>query len=67
MAVGNTFGATALASYGGFWISFAIVFTPGGFQILDAYETMDGSTAKGESEFYTVLSFYLFVSSTRMQ
>jgi len=34
MAVGNTFGATALSSYGGFWISFAIVLTPGGFQIV---------------------------------
>ena len=33
MAVGNTFGATALSSYGGFWISFAIILTPGGFQI----------------------------------
>lgn len=28
MAVGNTFGATALSSYGGFWISFAIVLIP---------------------------------------
>lgn len=25
MAVGNTFGATALSSYGGFWIAFAIL------------------------------------------
>ncbi|KAF2201514.1 GPR/FUN34 family protein-like protein [Delitschia confertaspora ATCC 74209] len=33
MAVGNTFGATALSSYGGFWISFAIILTPGGFGI----------------------------------
>jgi len=33
MAVGNTFGATALSSYGGFWISFAIILTPGGFAI----------------------------------
>jgi len=33
MAVGNTFGATALSSYGGFWLSFAIILTPGGFQI----------------------------------
>jgi len=33
MAVGNTFGATALSSYGGFWISFGIALTPGGFQI----------------------------------
>ncbi|WFD36901.1 Meiotically up-regulated protein 86 protein [Malassezia cuniculi] len=29
MAVGNTFGATALSSYGGFWISFALLLTPG--------------------------------------
>jgi succinate-acetate transporter protein len=36
MAVGNTFGATALSSYGGFWISFAIVLTPGGFGIVSS-------------------------------
>jgi len=28
MAVGNTFGATALSSYGGFWISIGIILTP---------------------------------------
>jgi succinate-acetate transporter protein len=28
MAVGNTFGATALSSYGGFWIAYAIMLTP---------------------------------------
>ncbi|RFU32539.1 hypothetical protein B7463_g3794, partial [Scytalidium lignicola] len=39
MAVGNTFGATALSSYGGFWLSFAIVLTPGGFDIQAAYAT----------------------------
>ena len=31
--MGNTFGATALSSYGGFWIAVAIIFTPGGFDI----------------------------------
>ncbi|KAJ6110624.1 hypothetical protein N7486_002859 [Penicillium sp. IBT 16267x] len=36
MAVGNTFGATALSSYGGFWLSFAVVLTPGGFQIVES-------------------------------
>ncbi|KAI1099677.1 GPR1/FUN34/yaaH family-domain-containing protein [Jackrogersella minutella] len=36
MAVGNTFGATALSSYGGFWISYAIVLTPG-FNVLGEY------------------------------
>ena len=37
MAAGNTFGATALSSYGGFWISFAILLTPGGFDIAAQY------------------------------
>jgi hypothetical protein len=39
MAVGNTFGATALSSYGGFWIAYAIISTPGGFDIAAAYGT----------------------------
>jgi len=51
MAVGNTFGATALSSYGGFWIAFAIVLTPGGFEI----ETSLASTG----QFYN--SFGLFL------
>lgn len=37
IALGNTFGGTALSSYGGFWISIAIVLTPGGFAIEEAY------------------------------
>jgi len=37
MAIGNTFGATALSSYGGFWISWAIIQTNGVFGIVDAY------------------------------
>lgn len=41
MAVGNTFGATALSSYGGFWISFGIVLTPGGFEIVSQIEAAD--------------------------
>lgn len=55
MAVGNTFGATALSSYGGFWISFAIVLTPGGFDIVAAY------TAGGN--FDISFGFFLFVRS----
>jgi len=54
MAVGNTFGATALSSYGGFWISFAIVLTPGGFQIVDAYAANNGTT------FNYAFGFFLF-------
>jgi len=38
MAVGNTFGATALSSYGGFWIGTAIILTPGGFEIMSSLE-----------------------------
>ena len=30
MALGNTFGATAFSSYGGFWLSFAIALAPAG-------------------------------------
>lgn len=42
MAVGNTFGATALSSYGGFWIAFGIILTPGGFEIV---QSLGGVTA----------------------
>ena len=55
MAVGNTFGATALSSYGGFWISFAIILTPGGFQIVSQLE------AKSATAFYDEFGLYLMV------
>lgn len=55
MAVGNTFGATALSSYGGFWISFAIVLTPGGFDIVAGYS---GTTAK-TNDFNNAFGFFL--------
>ena len=44
MAVGNTFGATALSSYGGFWLAYAIILTPGGFGIVAAYATKNPTT-----------------------
>lgn len=53
MAVGNTFGATALSSYGGFWLSFGIALTPGGFGIGDAYMTAGDS-------FDYAFGFFLF-------
>jgi succinate-acetate transporter protein len=55
MAVGNTFGATALSSYGGFWISFAIVLTPGGFDIVAAYQT----PTSGVNDFTNAFGFFL--------
>ncbi|KAI0442020.1 gpr fun34 family protein [Xylaria telfairii] len=51
MAVGNTFGATALSSYGGFWISYAIILTPS-FGVLAAYSDAPAETA-------SVLGFFL--------
>lgn len=58
MAVGNTFGATALSSYGGFWLSFAIILTPGGFDIVHTLEKADnGSPAM----FYDSFGLYLMV------
>jgi succinate-acetate transporter protein len=62
MAVGNTFGATALSSYGGFWISFAIVLTPGGFDIVASYATKDASgaaTGAGVDDFTNAFGFFL--------
>ncbi|KAH9892127.1 GPR1/FUN34/yaaH family-domain-containing protein, partial [Xylariomycetidae sp. FL2044] len=46
MAVGNTFGATALSSYGGFWIAYAILLTPG-FAALEAYSAAEEASALG--------------------
>lgn len=56
MAVGNTFGATALASYGGFWIGTAIILTPGGFEIMSSLE------ADSPAPFMNSFALYLFVS-----
>lgn len=60
MAVGNTFGATALSSYGGFWLSFAIILTPGGFQIEEAY-----TSAQSAAAFLDAFGFFLMVHPNR--
>jgi len=54
IALGNTFGATALSSYGGFWIGTAIILTPGGFEIASTLE------AESPSPFLDSFSLYLF-------
>ncbi|KAH6720592.1 GPR1/FUN34/yaaH family-domain-containing protein [Leptodontidium sp. 2 PMI_412] len=62
MAVGNTFGATALSSYGGFWLSLAIVLTPGGFQIVESYSTTDATgaaTGNGVNDFNNAFGYFL--------
>ncbi|KAG8908956.1 PAB-dependent poly(A)-specific ribonuclease subunit 3 [Tulasnella sp. 403] len=50
-ACGNTFGATAFSSYGGFWISFALIFIPDS-GIQEAY-------AGKEDQFHSALGIYL--------
>ncbi|KAL4400235.1 Meiotically up-regulated protein 86 protein [Malassezia pachydermatis] len=42
MAVGNTFGATAFGAYGSYWVSYAIILTPGGFHIKDTLVATEG-------------------------
>jgi len=54
MAVGNTFGATALSSFGGFWIAFGITLTPGGFNIIV------GGYGGLTPEFLNAFAFFLF-------
>ncbi|KAK5710607.1 Accumulation of DYads [Elasticomyces elasticus] len=41
LALGNTFGGFALSSYGGFWMSIAILLIPGGFEIEASYSQAD--------------------------
>jgi len=60
MAVGNTFGATALSSYGGFWISFAIILTPGGFAIESTIETAQNAKALLDSIGFFLMGWFIF-------
>lgn len=55
MAIGNTFGATALSSYGGFWISFGIILTPA-FNIPESY----ANAKTGVSNFDAGFALYLW-------
>lgn len=54
MATGNTFAATALSSYGGFWIALGIILTPG-FQMEELLGTRDFNISFG---------FFLLVRSS---
>ncbi|KAI9810046.1 MAG: hypothetical protein M1827_006744 [Pycnora praestabilis] len=62
MAVGNTFGATALSSYGGFWLSFAIILTPGGFDIEAQIEAAGGATAFLNSFGFFLMGWFIFTT-----
>ncbi|KAK1636337.1 GPR1/FUN34/yaaH family protein [Colletotrichum phormii] len=54
MAVGNTFGATALSSYGGFWIAYGILLTPNW-----GITATDGPYAANYSDHYSAVGFFL--------
>ncbi|KAL8940863.1 MAG: hypothetical protein Q9216_002583 [Gyalolechia sp. 2 TL-2023] len=62
MAVGNTFGATALSSYGGFWLSFAIILTPGGFQIEEAYVSQQSELAFFDAFGFFLMGWFIFTT-----
>lgn len=64
MAVGNTFGATTFSSYGAFWISYAILLTPKGFDIMGIMRDTEG----GHSSLQTVGIYYFgwFIFTTLM-
>ncbi|CAK7273176.1 Meiotically up-regulated protein 86 protein [Sporothrix epigloea] len=70
MAVGNTFGATALSSYGGFWISYAILLNPT-WDLLSAYAE-SGTTESALGFFltgwfiFTTIMLLLTLRSTLM-
>ncbi|KAG9258223.1 GPR1/FUN34/yaaH family-domain-containing protein [Emericellopsis atlantica] len=53
MAVGNTFGATALSSYGGFWIAYGLLLTPSPWGILEADGPYEGDTSSPVGFFLT--------------
>lgn len=66
MAVGNTFGATALSSYGGFWLSYAILMNPQ-WDLLAAYSTTEAGA--DPLRVNSALGFYLtgwFIFTTLM-
>jgi len=65
-ACGNTFGGTALSSYGGFWLSYAVILTPG-FNVVPPYTS--SSMLKHAIGFYLfawfIFTFLMFVCTWR--
>ncbi|CAO3650029.1 unnamed protein product [Cunninghamella echinulata] len=64
---GNTFGATAFSSYGGFWLSFGMIFIPG-FDIIGSYKG-DKAILEHSLGFYllgwTIFTGILLIASHR--
>ncbi|EJT99133.1 hypothetical protein DACRYDRAFT_24182 [Dacryopinax primogenitus] len=67
-AAGNTFGATAFSSYGGFWLSFACIYLPD-LGILDAYSGAAASQIPNAVGMYLmcwfIVTFLLFLGTFR--
>jgi len=67
-AAGNTFGATAFSSYGGFWLSFGTIFIPNS-GILAAYEGPAASQLTDAIGFYLavwfIFTFCMLIGSLR--
>jgi len=68
MAVGNTFGATALSSYGGFWIAYGILLTPhwniigaGGPYTTEAARAIDGHMGDSALAFF-LTGWFIFTT-----
>ncbi|KAJ2781835.1 hypothetical protein H4R18_002644 [Coemansia javaensis] len=64
----NTFGATAFSSYGGFWMSYAAIITPG-FGVLSTLEEA-GGTAKSHALGifllgWVIMTFIFFLATLR--
>lgn len=69
MAAGNTFGATAFASYGGFWISFAIIIFPGANNVIASISDTDPTMALNSLGLYLagwfIFTFILLLCTLR--
>jgi len=66
-AVGNTFGATAFSSYGGFWLSYASIFIPGS-GISDAYKDQPAEFSSAVAIYLTtwaIVTFILLIGALR--
>ncbi|KAJ2367529.1 hypothetical protein H4S02_000536, partial [Coemansia sp. RSA 2611] len=64
----NTFGATAFSSFGGFWMSYAVIISPG-FDVLPTLKEAGGTAAAhGIGIFlmgWVIMTFILFLATLR--
>ncbi|GAA5856396.1 hypothetical protein JCM8547_008725 [Rhodosporidiobolus lusitaniae] len=65
-ATGNTFGATAFSSYGGFWLSYAFIVSP--WSAIGSSYTEEGTLADGVAFFlwgWFIFTFIMLLASFR--